>query len=190
MGSVKNVGNGKNATEYVYVTETLVFALAKALGDVIPTKAKGRTEGSGIMIRSLGYARDDREEKMTAQPIEITDKAEAQILKLLDDAPDGTQGLRLTVKPTGCSGNSYAMEFIGADENLATDDKFESTNTALYIPKVHSWMLFGMSVDYIVDELGNARFDFANPNESGRCGCGESFHVDVDELQKMQETAD
>lgn len=120
-------------------------------------------------------------------PIEITNKAEAQILKLLSDAPDGTQGVRLTVKPTGCSGNSYSMEFIKSDEELSADDKFESENAALYIPKVHSWMLFGMRVDYIIDELGNARFDFTNPNESGRCGCGESFHVDVDQLKKLQE---
>jgi len=120
-------------------------------------------------------------------PIEITDKAEAQILKLLSDAPVGTQGVRLTVKPTGCSGNSYSMEFIKPDEALTADDKFESENASLYIPKVHSWMLFGMSVDYIIDELGNARFDFSNPNESGRCGCGESFHVDVDQLKKLQE---
>lgn len=123
---------------------------------------------------------------MINQPIEITDKASSHISELLGGAPSGAQGIRLTVKPTGCSGNSYAMEFIGADEDLSGDDCFESNGVKLYIPKIHSWMLFGMSVDYIVDELGNARFDFQNPNESGRCGCGESFHVDVDTLREMQ----
>lgn len=126
---------------------------------------------------------------MNNNPIQITEKAAAQINALMDEAPEGAQGLRLTVKPTGCSGNSYAMEFIKADENLAGDDKFEAGGAALYIPKMHSWMLFGMSVDYIVDELGNSRFDFTNPNESGRCGCGESFHVDVDELKRLQDAA-
>lgn len=121
------------------------------------------------------------------QPITITDKAAAQIKTLLGKAPEGTQGLRLNVKPTGCSGNSYAMEYIKPDEALAGDDVFEQNGAAIYIPKVHSWMLFGMAVDYIVDDLGNARFDFSNPNETGRCGCGESFHVDVDELRKMQQ---
>jgi iron-sulfur cluster assembly protein len=48
-------------------------------------------------------------------------------------------------------------------------------------------MLFGMQVDYVSDALGNAKFEFANPNETGRCGCGESFHVGVDELQKLQD---
>lgn len=124
---------------------------------------------------------------MDKNPITITDKAAAHINELLGQAPEGTQGLRLNVKPTGCSGNSYAMEYIKPDEVLDGDDVFEENGAAIYIPKVHSWMLFGMAVDYIVDDLGNARFDFANPNESGRCGCGESFHVDVNELQKLQE---
>ena len=123
----------------------------------------------------------------SSNPITITEKAAAQIAGLLAKAPEGTQGVRLNVKPTGCSGNSYAMEYIKAGEDLSGDDAFEQGEVTLYIPKTHSWMLFGMSVDYAVDELGNARFDFSNPNESGRCGCGESFHVDVDELRKLQE---
>lgn len=119
-------------------------------------------------------------------PITITEKAAGQIKALLSAAPAGTQGIRLNVKPTGCSGNSYQMEYIGASESLAADDVFENAGAKLYIPKIHSWMLFGMSVDYTVDNLGSARFEFSNPNETGRCGCGESFHVDVDELQKRQ----
>ena len=118
-----------------------------------------------------------------SQPIEITDKAAQQIQSLLKNAPAGTQGVRLNVRPTGCSGNSYKMEYIAADENMLGDDVFVNGDTKLYIPKMHSWMLFGMTVDYGSDDLGNARFEFSNPNESGRCGCGESFHVDVEELR-------
>ena len=124
---------------------------------------------------------------MRPTPITITEKAAKQIEALLKKAPDGTQGLRLNVKPTGYSGNSYVMEYIKADENIAGDDHFEGSGASLYIPKMHSWMLFGMQVDYITDELGNSRFDFNNPNETGRCGCGESFHVSVEELQKRKD---
>lgn len=120
-------------------------------------------------------------------PIIITEKAASQINKLLAKAPDGSKGVRLNIKPTGCSGNSYAMEYIKADENVMGDDKFDMNGAELYIPKMHSWMLFGMSVDYITDELGNSRFDFSNPNETGRCGCGESFHVSLEELQKRKD---
>ena len=118
------------------------------------------------------------------QPITITDPAARQIQSLLDAAPEGTQGLRLNVKPAGCSGNSYKMEYIKAGENLGGDDCFEQGGTKLFIPKIHSWMLFGMTVDYKIDDLGNAKFEFSNPNEKGRCGCGESFYVDVKDMKK------
>lgn len=111
-------------------------------------------------------------------PITLTDQAAAHIQDLLTDAPEGAQGLRLAIKQTGCSGNSYAMEYIAQDSDLSRDEPFENNGVTLYIPKIHSWMLFGMTIDYITDDLGNARFDFQNPNESGRCGCGESFHVE------------
>jgi len=114
---------------------------------------------------------------MTDSPIKITEKAAEHINDLMGDAPDGTQGLRLTVKATGCSGNSYKMEYVDADEKLDKDEKFEEKGASIFIPKLYSWMLFGTTIDYITDELGNERFDFINPNETGRCGCGESFHV-------------
>ena len=111
-------------------------------------------------------------------PIQITEKAAAHMRALMDKAPEGTQGLRLSVKATGCSGNSYKMDYIKAGEDTAGDERFEDHDAAIYIPKLYSWMLFGTIVDYITDELGNSRFDFINPNETGRCGCGESFQVD------------
>ncbi len=118
---------------------------------------------------------------MNEDPIEITQAAAAQIQSLLAKAPEDTKGLRLTVKPTGCSGNSYTMEYVKNGDDLSGDDEFTSGGARLYIPKMHSWMLFGMVVDYTVDNLGNAHFAFINPNETGRCGCGESFTVERSE---------
>ena len=106
-------------------------------------------------------------------PITITKSAEKAITERLKTAPDGTQGIRLNVKPTGCSGNAYTMEYVGSDEDISQDDQFGD----LYIAKTLSWMLFGIEIDYAVDELGNEGFQFNNPNEKGRCGCGESFQV-------------
>ena len=112
--------------------------------------------------------------------IQITDNAREQIQTLLSKAPEGTAGLRLSIKATGCSGNSYKMEYAAhGDEGVTyNDDLIESNGATIYIPKIYSWMLIGTTIDYITDELGNARFDFINPNEVGRCGCGESFHVE------------
>lgn len=106
-------------------------------------------------------------------PITLTENAKNAIEKRLKTAPEGTVGLRLSVKPTGCSGNSYAMEYVTKEDDLSTDDNFGD----LYIAKTLSWMMFGMEIDYGTDELGNEAFQFKNPNEKGRCGCGESFQV-------------
>lgn len=107
--------------------------------------------------------------------ITITDEASKQIEALKAKAPEDCDGIRLTVKATGCSGNSYKMEY--ADKGIEGDDLVEDNGTRLYIPKLYSWMLIGSTIDYITDELGNARFDFVNPNEISRCGCGESFQI-------------
>ncbi len=112
-------------------------------------------------------------------PIKITDKAAEQITSLVQKGGDDVVGLRLAIGTTGCSGNSYKMEHIKDSDDTGADEKFEDNQVAIYIPKIHSWMLFGMTIDYITDDLGNARFDFINPNEIGRCGCGESFQVDA-----------
>ncbi len=113
-------------------------------------------------------------------PIKITDKASMQICSLMDNAPEGIIGVRLTIKATGCSGNSYQMEYVNPADDVSKDEEFKQNGASIYIPKIYSWMLFGTEIDYIVDDLGNTRFDFINPNETGRCGCGESFQVGGD----------
>ena len=111
------------------------------------------------------------------EPIQLTENAAKQIDDLLASAPEGAQGVRLSIKATGCSGNSYKMEYVEQGDDLKADDVFEQHGATLYVPKIYSWMLFGTVVDYAMDEIGNARFTFENPNEASRCGCGESFMV-------------
>jgi iron-sulfur cluster assembly protein len=108
-------------------------------------------------------------------PIKLTDDAVVAIKDKINGR-EGVLGLRLNVKSTGCSGYSYQMDFA-TDENLAQDDKFERDGAVLYIPKIHSWMLFGMEIGYEETKMKSG-FTFTNPNESGRCGCGESFSID------------
>jgi iron-sulfur cluster assembly protein len=106
--------------------------------------------------------------------IKFTEAAIAAIREKTAAKP-GAAGLRLSIKSTGCSGNSYKMEYA-MEEDLAADDKIESGGAALYVPKIHSWMLIGMEIDYAENTLSSG-FVFKNPNEAGRCGCGESFTV-------------
>lgn len=109
------------------------------------------------------------------EPIKLTNDA-VKAIKDKTAGKDGAKGLRLTIKSTGCSGHSYHMDYA-MEENLAADDKFEKDGAVLYIPKINSWMLFGMEIGYEADFMGEG-FTFKNPNEAGRCGCGESFSIE------------
>ena len=109
-----------------------------------------------------------------ASPITITESAAAAIAEKTA-LKEGAYGLRLNVKSTGCSGNSYVMEHVMSESDA--DEIFQEGDAVLYIPRTHSWMLFGMTIDYTQGAMG-AGFTFTNPNETGRCGCGESFTVE------------
>lgn len=113
----------------------------------------------------------------TNPPITLTDRAAAAIRARIELGPAGTAGVRLSIRTTGCSGNSYHMEFAGKD-SISEDDRVEKDGAILFISRTESWMLFGTIVDYVSDDLGCERFVFTNPNEKGRCGCGESFQVE------------
>jgi len=110
---------------------------------------------------------------MPTIPITLTDEAVAAI-KQKTALKEGAVGLCLRIKATGCSGNSYVMEYMtGSTDGY---DMIEKDGAKLFIPLKDSWMLFGMQIGYQVTTMSSG-FTFENPNESGRCGCGESFSV-------------
>lgn len=109
------------------------------------------------------------------EPIIVTENA-ARAIREKTALREGALGLKLGIKSTGCSGNSYMLEHA-MTEDLAADDKIEKDGAVLYIPKTASWMLFGMEIGYEENKLKSG-FTFTNPNETGRCGCGESFSVE------------
>lgn len=105
--------------------------------------------------------------------ITLTDKAIKHIGGLLSKHP-GAHGLRLGVKPSGCSGLTYVVSL--AEEVTADDTVVEHNGAKVVIDRRSLPFLEGMEVDYIREGL-NQRFDFRNPNAKGTCGCGESFAV-------------
>lgn len=88
----------------------------------------------------------------------------------------GEQGklLRIGVKTKGCSGMSYDMTW--ADAPALTDDVVKSHELTVLVDHKASLFLIGTVMDYEIKALTSG-FTFTNPNEKGRCGCGESFHV-------------
>lgn len=85
------------------------------------------------------------------------------------------KGIRLSVKKTGCSGLSYVVDYV--DAPLAEDIIFPlAENHVVCVDKASYPYLKGMQVDYVKQGL-NYKFMFNNPNQTGQCGCGESFTV-------------
>ena len=83
-------------------------------------------------------------------------------------------GMRIGVRTSGCSGFAYVLEF--ADKLTPGDIEIEERGITLIISKKDLVYLQGMEIDYQKKGL-NEGFEFRNPNEKARCGCGESFTV-------------
>ena len=106
--------------------------------------------------------------------VTLTDAAADRVKALVAKSTEPVQGLRIGVKTRGCSGMSYSVEY--ADEPKRFEEVVEQKGVKLYIDPTAVMFILGSEVDYQEDRFTSG-FTFLNPNEKGRCGCGESFHV-------------
>ena len=111
---------------------------------------------------------------MTGSIIEITDAAADRIKTILANRGKESRGVRLGTSTKGCNGLSYTVDYV--DEVNPTDEKVEQKGVTLFVDALSVIYLVGSVMDYR-DEKFQSGFTFSNPNEKGRCGCGESFHV-------------
>ena len=105
--------------------------------------------------------------------ISVTDTASKKIQQTIQKRGKGL-GIRVGVKTTGCSGLAYVLEYV--DEPSEYDIKVECNGCSLFVDPKSCAYVQGMTVDYVRNGL-NEGFEFSNPNERDRCGCGESFRV-------------
>jgi len=111
---------------------------------------------------------------MAASIITLTDAAAARVKELMARSDSPVQGLRVGVNTRGCSGLSYVVEY--AREQKKFEDVVEDKGVRIFIDPTAVMFLLGSEMDYVEDKF-HSGFVFNNPNEKGRCGCGESFHV-------------
>ena len=108
------------------------------------------------------------------QVMTVTPAAAERVKALIDKRDKPTVGIRIGVRSKGCSGMSYTLEY--AEQQEPMDEVVETEGVKLLIDPKASLSLIGTVMDFEEDKL-KAGFVFRNPNEKGRCGCGESFHV-------------
>jgi iron-sulfur cluster assembly protein len=105
--------------------------------------------------------------------LSLTESAAQRVSTYLEKRGHGV-GLRVGVKPTGCSGYSYVVNY--ADEIGADDIVFEDRGVKIVTDPEALKLIDGTEVDFIKNGLNEA-FSFRNPNVTGECGCGESFNI-------------
>jgi len=105
--------------------------------------------------------------------ITATEIAATKIKQQLEQRGKGL-GIKIGVKTTGCSGLAYTLEFV--DQIDQTYAIFDANGAHIYIDPKHVPYLQGLEIDWVKKGL-NEGFEFVNPQEKDRCGCGESFRI-------------
>ena len=112
--------------------------------------------------------------KRALPPLMQLSDAAAERLRGLYEKGEQGKLLRIAVKTKGCSGMSYDLSWVeaaGPSDEVVTDK-----GVTVLVDRKATLFLIGTVMDYEVKQM-SAGFTFTNPNEKGRCGCGESFHV-------------
>jgi len=107
--------------------------------------------------------------------ITITEKAQSKIKQNLEKRGKGV-GIRVGVRTTGCSGLAYVLEYVDKYEAEVGVTNYAHKDFVVLVGAKDEPYLQGLTIDWVRNGL-NEGFDFVNPNERDRCGCGESFRV-------------
>jgi iron-sulfur cluster assembly protein len=105
----------------------------------------------------------------------VTDSARKRIKQNLDKRGKGV-GIRMGVRTTGCSGLAYTLEYVDKYEAEVGVTNYAQPDFCVLVSHRDEPYLTGLTIDWVRNGL-NEGFDFQNPNERDRCGCGESFRV-------------
>tara|TARA_Y100000992_G_scaffold296694_1_gene259277 strand:- start:630 stop:965 length:336 start_codon:yes stop_codon:yes gene_type:complete len=111
---------------------------------------------------------------MSEKVIRLSDNAAKRIKEILSQANKPTIGVRVGVKSGGCAGMSYVMEY--AQEIKPNEEVIEDKGVKVLIDPNAIMYLLGTEMDFRIQKF-SSQFVFKNPNETDRCGCGESFQV-------------
>jgi len=111
---------------------------------------------------------------MSKQVITLSDRAAERVKEIITSAKEAIIGVRIGVASGGCAGMSYVMEY--AKNSNPNDEIIEDKGVKVLIDPKAIMYLLGTEMDYKKEELSST-FVFKNPNETERCGCGESFKI-------------
>ena len=112
---------------------------------------------------------------MSKQVITLSDRAAERVKEIMSSAKESIVGVRVGVASGGCAGMSYVMEYT--KEINPSDEVIDDKGVKVFVDSAAIMYLLGTEMDYKKEELSSS-FVFNNPNETERCGCGESFKIE------------
>ena len=111
---------------------------------------------------------------MSEQIIKLSDSAANRIKEIISNNKKNTIGVRIAVKSGGCAGMEYVLEY--AKKINPSDELIEEKGVKVFVDPAAIIYLIGTEMDFKKNEFSSS-FVFNNPNETERCGCGESFKI-------------
>ena len=111
---------------------------------------------------------------MSKQIITLSDSAANRIKEIMAKNQSNSVGVKVGVKSGGCAGMTYIMEY--AKEINPNDEVIEDKGVKVFVDPGAIMYLLGTEMDYKKGEFSST-FVFKNPNETEKCGCGESFKI-------------
>lgn len=109
----------------------------------------------------------------TTTGVTLTEAASTKVAALLAQEGRDDLALRIAVQPGGCSGLRYQLFF---DERaLDGDTRLDFNGVTVVVDRMSAPYLGGASIDF-VDQIDKQGFTIDNPNATGSCACGDSFH--------------
>ena len=111
---------------------------------------------------------------MNKDILKLTERAKNRVKLLIKKSNGNVLGIRIGVKTAGCSGMKYHVEY--ASDIKPFEEKIKIEDLTILIDPAAVMLLVGSTMDYQENKFSSG-FEFSNPNEIARCGCGESFSV-------------
>ncbi len=109
----------------------------------------------------------------TTQTVVLTEGAATKVKNLLEQEGRDDLALRVAVQPGGCSGLRYQLFFD--ERSLDGDQVIDFGGVNVVVDRMSSPYLTGATIDF-VDTIEKQGFTIDNPNATGSCACGDSFH--------------
>ena len=156
------------ANDVIYLEQIYTKILSKLKND---NKYDWLIEEQKKIRINILYKKD---ENNSWEKIKLSDNAATRIKEIMTNAQKDSIGVRIGVKTGGCAGMSYVMEY--AKDSNPNDEVIEDKGVKVFVDAGAVMYLLGTEMDYKKEELSSS-FVFKNPNETERCGCGESFKL-------------